>query len=121
MPSPFPGMDPYLEGSLWMSVHTTLAVEIARQLNRQLLPRYIALSTRRIYPIPLGQPLPVVPVPLLPGDADSQLDLQQALTVVYDECGLNYMIDYKNPPEIPFAPEQATWVDEYLRAAGLRP
>src|SRR5581483_8193452 len=47
MPSPFPGMDPYLEGSLWMSVHTTLAVEIARQLNRQLLPRYIALSTRR--------------------------------------------------------------------------
>src|SRR5436305_9371715 len=47
MPSPFPGMDPYLEGSLWMSVHTTLAVEITRQLNRTLLPRYIALTTRR--------------------------------------------------------------------------
>ena len=36
MPSPFPGMDPYLEGSLWMSVHTDLAVGIARQLNRQI-------------------------------------------------------------------------------------
>src|SRR5438477_11191182 len=47
MPSPCPGMDPYHEGSLWMTVHTTLAVEIARQLNRQLLPRYIALTTRR--------------------------------------------------------------------------
>ena len=26
MPSPFPGMDPYLEGSLWMSVHAQLCV-----------------------------------------------------------------------------------------------
>jgi Protein of unknown function (DUF4058) len=47
MPSPFPGMDPYLEGSLWMSVHTDLAVAIAHELNRQLLPRYIALTARR--------------------------------------------------------------------------
>ena len=47
MPSPFPGMDPYLEGSLWMSVHTPLAVEIARQLNQRLSPRYVALTTRR--------------------------------------------------------------------------
>ena len=31
MPSPFRGMDPYLEGSLWMSVHTPFVVEIARQ------------------------------------------------------------------------------------------
>ena len=30
MPSPFPGMDPYLEGSAWMGVHTELSVEIAR-------------------------------------------------------------------------------------------
>ena len=47
MPSPFPGMDPYLEGSLWMSVHTDLAVGIAHQLNPQLVPHYIALTTRR--------------------------------------------------------------------------
>ncbi len=47
MPSPFPGMDPYLEGSLWTSVHTALAVEIARQLNRRLSTRYVALTTRR--------------------------------------------------------------------------
>ncbi len=31
MPSPFPGMDPYLEGSLWMSIHAQLGAEIARQ------------------------------------------------------------------------------------------
>src|SRR3954451_11579341 len=47
MPSPFPGMDPYLEGSLWMSVRSPLAVEIIRQLNPKLRPRYIALTVRR--------------------------------------------------------------------------
>ncbi len=47
MPSPFPGMDPYLEGSLWMTVHTDLAVGIAHQLNRRMSARYVALTARR--------------------------------------------------------------------------
>src|SRR4051812_40474619 len=47
MPSPFPGMDPYLEGSLWGSVHTQLSVEIARQLTPLVLPRYAVLTERR--------------------------------------------------------------------------
>jgi len=47
MPSPFPGMDPYLEGSEWTSVHTELSSEIARQLAPKLRPRYIARTTRR--------------------------------------------------------------------------
>src|SRR5438094_8890252 len=47
MPSPFPGMDPYLEGSLSMSVHSQLTAEIARQLAPKLRPRYLALTTER--------------------------------------------------------------------------
>lgn len=47
MPSPFPGMDPYLEGSEWSSFHALLAAEIARQLTPKLRPRYIALPQRR--------------------------------------------------------------------------
>jgi hypothetical protein len=82
------------------------------------LERRLATDIR---PITLDQPLPEVPVPLLPGDADAKLDLQQALTNVYDENGLSYMIDYSQPPEVPIAPEQAAWIDERLRAAGLRP
>jgi hypothetical protein len=42
MPSPFPGMDPYLEGFLWADVHHRLAAEIASQLTPQLDPRYVA-------------------------------------------------------------------------------
>ena len=47
MPSPFPGMDPYLEGSEWTSVHTELSTEIARQLAPKLRPKYIARTTQR--------------------------------------------------------------------------
>lgn len=47
MPSPFPGMDPYLEGHLWTTVHTALGNEIARQLSPKIRPRYVALPTER--------------------------------------------------------------------------
>ena len=47
MPSPFPGMDPYLEGSSWISFHTQLTAEIARQLAPKLRPKYLALTTER--------------------------------------------------------------------------
>src|SRR5688572_9597265 len=46
MPSPFPGTDPYLEGSVWMSVHTELSVEIARVLAPKLRPNYLAFTAR---------------------------------------------------------------------------
>ena len=248
MPSPFPGMDPYLEGSLWMSVHTPLIVEIARQLNHRLSPRYVALTTRRfvmdtpeesevvigevypdvavarsnsgagvpaqstagtispplrmativrtpiphttveirdvehrqlvtvievlsptskrgdgykeylnkrdrilrsnthlieidllrkgrrvpmqgtlpsvpyfvfvcrvelrllteIWPITMEQPLPDIKVPLLPGDDDAAMDLQAALTTVYDENRFHSVIDYSKPPDVPLSPERTT-------------
>jgi hypothetical protein len=47
MPSPFPGMDPYLEGAEWSSVHTELSAEIARQLAPKLRPKYVVRTTRR--------------------------------------------------------------------------
>jgi len=42
VPSPFPGMDPYLEGYLWPDVHHRLATEISDQLMPLLRPRYVA-------------------------------------------------------------------------------
>lgn len=42
MPSPFPGMDPYLEGHLWPDVHHRLATRISIQLAPLLAPRYVA-------------------------------------------------------------------------------
>jgi Protein of unknown function (DUF4058) len=42
MPSPFPGMNPYLEGYLWPDVHHALASKIRQQLVPKLRPRYTA-------------------------------------------------------------------------------
>jgi hypothetical protein len=43
----FPGMDPYLEGSLWTSVHTQLSAVIAWQLAPKVRPKYLVLPTER--------------------------------------------------------------------------
>ena len=42
MASPFPGMDPYLEGYLWPDLHNALATKIRQLLTPLLRPRYAA-------------------------------------------------------------------------------
>ena len=50
MPSPFPGIDPYLEHSeLWPGVHHLLISEIARFLSPQLRPKYRVAVEVRMY------------------------------------------------------------------------
>ena len=258
MPSPFPGMDPYLEGTLWTTVHFSLSAEIVRQLAPKLRPRYLVLPAERfvmetpesvaitaadmypdvgvartrsmagatqgtvvapaplelatiiptsiphvtveirdtanrqlvtaievlsptnkrgdgraeylakrrrillstahfleidllrqgqrvpmqqplprtpyfvflgrvekrpmteIWPISLAEPLPVVPVPLLPSDKDEALDLQEAFATIYDLLGYDLALDYTQPPEIPLSQEGAARAETLLRAAGLR-
>lgn len=45
MPSPFPGMDPYIEESWrWGDFHNNLAAQIQAQLNRVIRPNYYALT-----------------------------------------------------------------------------
>jgi hypothetical protein len=260
MPSPFPGMDSYLEGSEWVSVHAELSSEIARQLAPKLRPKYIVRTIRRfitetpddiaiatgdIYPdvmvskiaeqseryenvvtlapapiqiatviptrvpqvsieirdvaqrelvtaievlsptnkrgdgygeyldkrrrllystahlieidllrkgrrVPTQAPLPTapyfiflshaerrpimdvwaiqfymalptIPIPLLPGDLDSALDLQLALTTIYDALSYDLSVDYTQPPEIPLEGEAALWARQCVQAAGLLP
>ncbi len=257
MESPFPGMDPYLEGNLWTSFHAMLASQITAQLNSLLRPKYIALTERKyisgaweevmisagsmrpdvairrskgrsvdvggattvapsvklrthlatkvphfriairdvqerrlvtaiellsptnkgsgrreylrkrrrflhstahlleidlhhqgrriplndpyppaayyillnrarkrslteVWPIALNEPLPIVPVPLLKGDADVTLDLQKAFTDVYDAGGFDLVVDYREPPDVELPAEEAAWLDEFLRSNGLR-
>jgi len=261
MPSPFPGMDPYLEGALWTTVHHELSSTIARQLAPKLRPRYVALPAERfvmdlpegvavirtdaypdvavrevdpllpvgsmgyavagsdaplqlatvvpspvphvtveirtaddrelvtaiealsptnkrgegrreylvkrqrtlvstahlieidllrtgqrvpmqeplppapyfvllsrferrpvcdVWPIMLTDPLPTVPVPLLPGDADVTLDLQQAFTTMYDALNYDLLVDYNRSPEVSLTGEAELWADEWLRRAGAR-
>jgi hypothetical protein len=46
----FPGMNPYLENpALWSEVHSWLIVELARELNPSLIPKYRAAVEKRVY------------------------------------------------------------------------
>src|SRR5260370_20031179 len=50
MPSPFPGMDPYLESpQIWPDVHHGLISGIQEALSPNLRPRYLARVELRVY------------------------------------------------------------------------
>ncbi|MFQ5615962.1 MAG: DUF4058 family protein [Anaerolineales bacterium] len=98
MPSPFPGMDPYLEGYLWPDVHKALATKIRQQLTPLIRPRYVArLELRTVH------------------DPDVPLDLGAALKAIYDEAAYDLSIDYTQPPPPPPLPEDdETWISTLL-------
>lgn len=58
MPSPFPGMDPYLEDPLhWSGVHHRLITVIAHELNSSLPDSYAADIGERLYVVQSGRPI----------------------------------------------------------------
>jgi hypothetical protein len=54
-----------------------------------------------IWPMALGEPLPILPVPLLDPDPDVPLDLNQVINTIYENAGYDYVIDYSQSPPPP--------------------
>ena len=55
MPSPFPGMDPYLEHpALWPDVHNSLLAAIRDEVAADVAPRYYVALERRVYALKPG-------------------------------------------------------------------
>jgi len=72
-----------------------------------------------IYPAPIRERLPAIPIPLRPDDADVVLDLQELIDESYRR-GRYETIDYSTDPQPPLSPDDARWADEVLQQAGLR-
>ena len=68
------------------------------------------------WPITLRQRLPIIPIPLRPGDSDAQIDLQQILDHVYDTAGYADFI-YATRPEPRLSPKDAAWSRSFLPPA----
>lgn len=49
MPSPFPGMDPYLEGQVWEEFHQLMINEIHSRLVPLVRPQFVVRMEQRIY------------------------------------------------------------------------
>jgi hypothetical protein len=235
MPSPFPGMDPYLEGEMWVEFQHTLVHRISQQLMPLVRPKYVALLAKRYCPeplvlevneqgsaglvgltqpvmdevpilsieirdvaerrlvtlieilspvnkrgegaceyaqrrlelmqtsthlleldllcqgrriqllqepppapcylylsraqrrpytqvwaLPLQNPLPTIPVPLLPPDPDVALDLQASVTACFTLVGYEDLLDYSAKPPTGLTEEEKTWVVGTLQKQGFR-
>ena len=49
MPSPLPGMDPFVESQKWKGFHTGFVAAIAEALTSQVRPRYVVDVEANVY------------------------------------------------------------------------
>lgn len=116
-----------------LSTAHLLEIDLLRQGQRVPMqqpsptaPYFIFLSraekrpSTEIWPIRLKELLRVIPIPLLPGDQDVALNLQQVFTTTYDLLGYDLALDYTQAPEIPLPQADLAWAETLLRTARLR-
>lgn len=102
------------------SVNLELLAEPPKRTRFLICVRRSPFQTRReIYRCPLRERLPAIRIPLRFGEPDVALDLQPPIDRCY-RTGRDWLFDYRREPEPEFPPDEAAWVDERLRAAGLR-
>jgi hypothetical protein len=90
-------------------------------------PYFVILSraerrpVAEVWPLRLQEPIPILPVPLLPPDPDAPVNLGRALAAIYDRSGYDLRIDYtSSPPPPTLAAEDAAWLDMHLRTMRQR-
>jgi hypothetical protein len=75
-----------------------------------------------VWLLSLPDPLPKIPVPLLPPDKDAILDLQAILKNCYEEAIYDLSINYQQAPPPPvLSEEDRAFVQEVLKRSGLPP
>jgi len=76
----------------------------------------------RFYPFGIRDSIPAVSVPLARREPELSLDLGPLLAAAYERGRYDISVDYTSPPPTPvLPPEDAEWLDAWLRAGGHRP
>jgi hypothetical protein len=70
-----------------------------------------------LYPFVLRQPIPIFPLPLLPGNPEPRVDLGAILHALYDRARYKLVIDYRQPPAPPLNAEDAAWAANCVATA----
>ncbi len=81
---------------------------------RDIIPDQIEL-----YAAPLHEPLPNIPIPLRPSDADVVLQLQPLIDACYQD-GRYHRTNYQLDPQAKFDDKSRDWIRNRLRQCGLR-
>lgn len=85
------------------------------------LSRYDRRPRTQVWAVPLQDPLPCVPAPLLPPDPDVALDLQAAVDACFALVGYERLLDYRSAPPAMLSAADRAWVAERLAGAGIVP
>ncbi len=84
---------------------------------RILVSRGQSRPRATLYVFGLRQPIPDIPIPLLPRDAEPALDLNAVLHDLYDRARFDLRLDYTTPAPPPrLKEEDATWTREIISA-----
>jgi len=78
-------------------------IEQQRQDYRILVSRSDQRPTAQIYAFGLREPIPAIPIPLLPGEPEPLLHLQPLLERVYEKGRYHLAIEYQRPPQPPLS------------------
>jgi hypothetical protein len=76
---------------------------------RVLVSRAAHRPQADVYAFSLRDPTPDFPLPLLPGDTEPFIPLNQLLHELYDRAGYDLAIKYDQPAEPPLNPDDAAW------------
>ena len=63
----------------------------------------------KLYTFNVRQPIPAIPIPLLPEDAEPELDLGAVLHALYDRARFDLRLNYAKPPVPPLSEADAAW------------
>jgi uncharacterized protein DUF4058 len=74
-----------------------------------LVCRARQMPTAGIWPFGVRDPLPTIPIPLLPADGDVPLDLRVCLDRAFEESRYDLKLNYQQPPEPPLSSADAQW------------
>jgi uncharacterized protein DUF4058 len=66
----------------------------------------------RLYAFGVRQPIPPIPIPLLPKDPEPSFDLNAVLHALYERARFDLVLDYSKPPVPPLVEEDAAWARE---------
>jgi hypothetical protein len=72
-------------------------------------------SRADVYLFSVRDPIPDIPIPLRPGEAEPVLPLNQLLHTLYDRAGYDLTIDYQQPPIPSLAKEDMEWLGQLLQ------
>jgi hypothetical protein len=76
---------------------------------RILISRGVSRPRATLMAFGVRQPIPAIPIPLLPKDPEPTLDLNAVLHALYERARYDLRLDYAKPPVPPLDKKDASW------------